>query len=197
MKLSLIRELNESIRDKDPVEQALNEMGFAFDMEDGTDLESDEDDLEGDFDNDEDEDEDDEFEGGDEDFEGEDEGDEFEDEDEDLEDEDEDLEEPNLDDVELDEEELERIAEYYRDRAEGMEDEELEDAIGEDLYEIEYTPEQIGAAIPKIMALLGRGEEPDEADENELDLDNDSFSADDEFGDEPDEDNLDDSSLGF
>lgn len=61
-------------------------------------------------------------------------------------------------------EELERIADYWREEGADMDDEHLRDAIGDELEQLDYDSEQISAGIDKVMNLLGRGEENGDED---------------------------------
>lgn len=72
--------------------------------------------------------------------------------------------------------ELERIADHWREEGADMSDEELRDAIGNDLEQLEYSPEEISDGIDKVMDLmLDRGEDDEDweghPDEYEPDVD--------------------------
>lgn len=82
--------------------------------------------------------------------------------------------------------ELERIADQYCDQAEEMDDDDLMDAIGDDLEQLDYSPEEIANGIDTVMGLLGR-----EVDDGEDQFD-DEEGLDDEEGYEPDFDEDDD-----
>lgn len=119
--ISLIKELNESLRELDPFEKALKEAGIEFDLGDG----------------------------------GEDETLDF---------------EAGSDD------ELTRIADHWREEGADMSDDELRDAIGDELEQLEYSPEEISSGIDSVMSMLHRGDDGEDAE-----------GYDDEFG-EPDVD---------
>ncbi len=125
MDISLIKQLNESIREKDDYEKALEEAGIEFDL-------GDEGSEEMDFQN-----------GGD--------------------------------------DELSRIADHWREQGADMDDDQLRDAIGDDLEQLEYSPEEISTGIDKVMDMLERGTPGDEEDFE------DDEGMDDEY-DEPDVD---------
>lgn len=112
--IKLIRELNESIREKDEFETALEEAGIEFDMGDG--------------------------------------------ESEDI---------PPVgdpDDANFDkpDDELQRIADHCREECADMSDDELRDKIGDDLEQLEYSPEEISDGIDTVMELLGKSENGDD-----------------------------------
>lgn len=50
--------------------------------------------------------------------------------------------------------ELQRIASYWKENGQGLEDDELREKIGMDLEQLEYTPDQQADAIPKIMDMV-------------------------------------------
>lgn len=71
--------------------------------------------------------------------------------------------------------EITRIADHWREEGADMTDDELRDAIGDELEQIEYSPEEISDGIDRVMSMLGRAddvegydEEPDVSDEQEL-----------------------------
>lgn len=68
-------------------------------------------------------------------------------------------------------EELKRLADQYREREAKMSDDDLRDAIGDDLEQLEYQPEDIARGIEAVMSMLGRsdGEENEENDINPMD----------------------------
>lgn len=75
-------------------------------------------------------------------------------------------EEPPMDDYDNGgDEELERIADHWREEGAEMEDDDLRDAIGDDLEQLEYSPEEMPDAIDEVMSILGRGEEEMNGDE--------------------------------
>lgn len=128
--IPLIKQMNESIRDKDEFEKALDEAGIEFDMGDG---ETEELPNGGEFDNGSDD-------------------------------------------------ELQRIADHWEAEGAEMSDDELRDAIGDDLEQLEYSPEEISDGIDQVMSMLGRGEgdmEPDVDERQELE---DFEQADEYFG---------------
>lgn len=56
-------------------------------------------------------------------------------------------------------EELERIADHWREEGAEMEDDELRGAIGDELEQLEYSPEEISDSIDRVMSMLGRGDD--------------------------------------
>lgn len=147
MKLDLIRKMNESLREKDEFEKALDESGIEFDMGDGESAELDDaqntpewGDEESDYDDFEDP-RDAEMTGGDmDDFDG---------------------------GMDLDSD-VERIVAQYSGQetdvsgqgtAEEMDDDELRDSIGDDLEQLGHSPEDISTGIESAMAALGRSED--------------------------------------
>ena len=145
--ITLIKQLNEMIREKDEFEQALAEQGIEFDMGNGEQAELGpqyDDPDPADFDT-----------------------------------------TPELDD------ELQRIADHWREEGAEMEDDELRDAIGDDLEQLEYSPEEISTGIDDVMNAIGRGngEYDEEGDYDEgLEGDEDmppEEGMEDELGDEP------------
>lgn len=61
--------------------------------------------------------------------------------------------------------ELQRIADHWKEEGQDMSEDELRDAIGNDLEQLEYTPEQIASGISTVMSKLGyTDEEPAEDD---------------------------------
>ena len=67
----------------------------------------------------------------------------------------------DYDDVELDDDELQRIADYCEEECADMDDDELEDKIGDDLEQLDYSPEEIAAGINRVMSMMGRGDDMD------------------------------------
>lgn len=104
---------------------------------------------------------------------------------------DDDMEDPDefdYDSVELDDEELQRIADYCEEECGDMDDEELMDKIGDDLEQLDYSPEEISAGIDRVMSMMGRGE----GAEGDMDMDDGGFGGedpemdmDDDLGEEP------------
>lgn len=91
----------------------------------------------------------------------------------------------NYDDVELDDEELQRIADHWEEEGADMDDDDLADTIGDELEQLDYTPEQISAGIMRVMSMLGRDDyygEPSDEELTDIESGDDDFDADDEFG---------------
>lgn len=65
-------------------------------------------------------------------------------------------------------EELQRIADHWQEEGADMEDDQLRDAIGDELEQLEYSPEEISSGIDRVMSMLGRGDD-DEYDDDEYD----------------------------
>lgn len=144
--ISLIRQLNEMTREKDPFEKALEEAGIEFDLGD-QDMDKDVDDNDNDVIGTDDETG---FEHG---------------------------EDP----------ELERIADHWREEGADMDDDELRDAIGDDLEQLDYSPEEISDGIDKVMSMLDRGEDYGEPEVDDRQEYEDFEQSDDDFGGGSDE----------
>lgn len=95
-----------------------------------------------------------------------------------------DADEIDYDSIELDTEELQRIADHWEAEGAEMEDDELADAIGDELEQLDYSPEEISAGIMQVMSMLGRDDyfgEP--SDDEMMDIEGgDDFDPDDELG---------------
>lgn len=88
--------------------------------------------------------------------------------------------------MELNDDELQRIADHWEEEGADMDDDDLADAIGDDLEQLDYSPEEISAGIMKVMSMLGRDDyfgEPSDEELDDIEAGND-FDADDEFGGE-------------
>jgi hypothetical protein len=110
MKISLIKQLNEMVREKDPFEKALQEAGIELDMGDGSSV---------------------------------------------------DLDDVTTGDEEFEfgtDEELQRIADHWQEAGVDLSDDEIRDAVGDELEQLEYSPEEIASSIDTVMSMLGRGE---------------------------------------
>jgi hypothetical protein len=70
--------------------------------------------------------------------------------------------------VELNDDELQRIADHWQEEGADMDDDDLADAIGDDLEQLEYAPEEISAGIMKVMSMLGREDYFGEPSDDEL-----------------------------
>lgn len=105
------------------------------------------------------------------------------DEDPDMDDDDMDPDEFDYESVELDDAELQRIADYCEENCADMDDDELEDKIGDDLEQLDYTPEEISAGIDRVMSMMGRGGE-DDMEDPEMDMDPEMGGEMDDFDDE-------------
>jgi len=91
----------------------------------------------------------------------------------------------DYDAVELNDDELQRIADHWEEEGADMDDDDLADAIGDDLEQLEYSPEEISAGIMKVMSMLGRDDyfgEPSDDELADIEAGNDDFDPDDEFG---------------
>lgn len=91
----------------------------------------------------------------------------------------------DYDSVELDDDELQRIADDCGGECESMEDDDLADKIGDDLEALEYSPEEISAGIMKVMSMLGRDDyfgEPEDSELEDIEAGRDGPDPDDEFG---------------
>lgn len=56
------------------------------------------------------------------------------------------------------ERDIERIATYWDDEtAAGMSDNDVREAVGYDLEQLEYTPDQVEVIVPRILRRMGRG----------------------------------------
>lgn len=73
-----------------------------------------------------------------------------------MDDDDMDPDEFDYDNVELDDDELRRIADYCEQECADMSDDEVADKIGDDLEQLDYSPEEISAGINRVMDMLGR-----------------------------------------
>lgn len=51
-------------------------------------------------------------------------------------------------------EEMKRIAQHWRGYRDKMSDPQLADAVGNDLEQLEYTPDQVEAMVPTILAMI-------------------------------------------
>jgi hypothetical protein len=95
-----------------------------------------------------------------------------------------DADEIDYDSIELDDEELQRIADHWEAEGAEMEDDDLADAIGDELEQLEYSPEEISAGISRVMSMLGRDDyfgEPSDEDLGDIEGGAD-FDPDDELG---------------
>lgn len=61
--------------------------------------------------------------------------------------------------------ELQRLADDLRDQAEEMDDDQLQDLVGDELEQLEYQPDEMYDAICTVMELLGRQAEDDESED--------------------------------
>lgn len=55
--------------------------------------------------------------------------------------------------------EMKRLAEYWMENGADMSEDELRDAIGNDLEQLEYTPDQVDQMIPVILQMVRGGTE--------------------------------------
>lgn len=82
----------------------------------------------------------------------------------------------------LDTEELQRIADHWEGEGSDMDDDDLADEIGNELEMLEYSPEEISAGISKVMSMLGRDDYLGEPEDGELeDIESE---GDDDFGED-------------
>lgn len=65
--------------------------------------------------------------------------------------------------------ELERIADHWREEGKDMSEDELRDAIGDELEQLEYSPEEISDGIDTVMSMIGGSD--DEGMDDEMDMD--------------------------
>lgn len=70
--------------------------------------------------------------------------------------------------VELNDDELQRIADHWEEEGANMDDDELADSIGDELEQLDYAPEEISAGIMKVMSMLGREDYFGEPSDEEL-----------------------------
>lgn len=70
--------------------------------------------------------------------------------------------------TDLDTEELQRIADHWEQEGAEMEDDDLADAIGDELEQLEYSPKEISDGITQIMSMLGREDYLGEPGDEEL-----------------------------
>jgi hypothetical protein len=92
----------------------------------------------------------------------------------------------DYDSVDMNDDELQRIADHWEEEGSDMEDDDLADAIGDDLEQLEYSPEEISAGIMKVMSMLGRDDyfgEPSDEELDDIESDQD-FDPDEEFPEE-------------
>lgn len=52
-------------------------------------------------------------------------------------------------------EEMQRIAEYWREHGNDMDEMQIREAIAMDLEQLEYSPQQVEEMVPQIMQMLG------------------------------------------
>lgn len=52
-------------------------------------------------------------------------------------------------------EEMQRIAEYWREHGQDMDEAQVREAIAMDLEQLEYSPQQVEEMVPQIMQRLG------------------------------------------
>lgn len=53
--------------------------------------------------------------------------------------------------------ELQRIADYWKSAGDALSDDELRDAVGNDLEQLEYSPEEVEQYLPQVLQIIGRG----------------------------------------
>lgn len=53
--------------------------------------------------------------------------------------------------------ELQRIADYWKSAGDALSDDELRDAVGNDLEQLEYSPEEVEQYLPQVLQMIGRG----------------------------------------
>lgn len=89
-------------------------------------------------------------------------------------------------DTGLEDDELQDIADWCEDECAEMSDDELKDALRDELDELDLDEEQLDATIDRVMSMIGRGsEEEDMGGEYEDDIEGDDIEGDGIDGDEP------------
>lgn len=88
-------------------------------------------------------------------------------------------------DTGLEDDEIQEIVDWCEEECSDLSDEELEDTLRDELEEVDIEPEQMDAAIDRVMSMLGRGSDEEDLDDDGEDLDDEEGFGDEEgMGDE-------------
>ena len=71
-------------------------------------------------------------------------------------------------DTGLEDDEIQEIVDWCEEECSDLSDEELEDTLRDELEEVDIEPEQMDAAIDRVMSMLGRGSDEEDMDDEDL-----------------------------
>ncbi len=86
-------------------------------------------------------------------------------------------------DTGLEDDEIQEIVDWCEEECSDLSDEELEDTLRDELEEVDIEPEQMDAAIDRVMSMLGRGSDEEDMDDEGMD-DEEGFGDEEGMGDE-------------